>query len=257
MLMSRQVRLWVYFSLCAFCILSLFPLEVFASSTKEAVEGLLDDLALPLGGILSTWVSPPDDVGRFSIGISGTGCPVGYEDPFDQEKKTFFVGLPAIKGRLRMTERVGFGIKYGYLPRFGILKEGPTLLGGQFNLNILKEGIATPFLWLRITQDGLSGIRLEGEDWKVTLSGSAFSLKIILGKRFPFIHPYGGLGYDWCNLKAGYEIPSIKEEWIFDSSFLRTVLGCEFAIFPFTRLTGEYNRIRDRNIYGFGLRIGF
>lgn len=250
--------------------------DVLAASTRETVEELLDSFASPLSSVISTWsLGPPGTLGgmpHFSLGVGGSLHLMDYENPFDQENITISLGFPSAQGRIGIFKggklaglegagAIDLGFKYGYIPSdiVDIFKEQSTLTGAELRVGILEDSTTTPSVAASITYNSLSGLALEDEDWKVEINASTFGMKILVGKKLPFIHPYGGLGYDWCSVKANYEIDplNVDEEWERSPSLFRILVGCEFSILPFVKLAGEYTMVGSDSAYGFGLRGGF
>lgn len=264
---QRQVRSGVCFKIryigLLLALVVFDPQSLLATSTKETVEAMLEDLALPLSGIISSGVLGPPrtlcGLPHFSLGIGRSISSLEYEDPFTKKGKTLPIGSPSLQARMGIFEGVDFGIRYGYLPRFDIFKEEPTLIGAELRIDILKVELVAPSFSLSITSNNLSKMGIEDEDWEVSLSASTIGAKIIVGRDLLFIHPYGAIGYEWCRVEADYEIdPLGGEEWGENPSFFRLLVGCELTIVPgFLYLGGEYNRIGKADLYVLGLRGGF
>jgi len=253
--------------------------KALAGSKEETVEGLLDTIAPAMSGVISTGLLGPagnlDGLPHFTLGIGSPIYSGSYMDPFTSESKSIFLAFPSLQGRIGIFKGWKFGVfegvgsidlggKYGYIPSemVNIFKKRPTLTGVELKVGILKDSLTTPSVSASITSNSLSGLTLGQKDWEIDFNASTFGVKVLVSKKLPLFHPYGGLGYEGCSLKARYKIDlpapqdAIEKPWERNPSFFRVLCGCEFGILPFVTLNGEYNRLGENNIYALGLRVG-
>ncbi len=243
---------------------------VVGASDLPSVKELVKDFEKPMIGFISSGVLTPignlESLPHFSLGLTFPIEKIKYKEPSDQKDKEIYLSLPSLQGRLGIFKGIMNGLgsldiggKLSYIPKYNPIKSG-SFYGLELRIGILKEALLSPFpsLACSLSYNTFSELKLENKDWQAGMDIKTKAVKLLIGKKFPFVNPYGAIGYDFYEFETDFNVNNLGgEKYTNKDTLFRFLAGCEFNLIPFISLVAEYNQLASEKIYVFILKSGF